>query len=306
MADTSTLAATGPYPESEDEQFIELPSGKGFSFASAEELAHRYFGKVIVFAGTAKSGKTTLLSTLSLLFHRGPFAGHLFSGSETLVGFEERNFYLEVASGLHEPNMERTIVAEVLHLKVRRAELKTEASDLLLCDMSGEDFREAKDSMEVCKRMTILRRADTFVLLIDGKKLSDPTARQRSKNDPLTLLRNCLDGDMLRFETAVDILFTKWDHVQENPDRAEIESFADKITEDIHRQFSSRIKSLQITRIAAHPTEGNLPLGFGVEEPFRRWIYHRADKEPQQLNFPRGCTEFDNYYLRKLGNPGGG
>jgi hypothetical protein len=283
-----------------DDLHFDLPSGKGLSFSSANGLASRYFTRVILFAGTAQSGKTTLLSTLPLLFHREPFADYLFSGSATLVGFEERNYYVEVASGLVKQNMERTVLPEVLHLQVRSIDLAKQHSDLLLCDMSGEDFREAKDSMEVCQSMEIIRRADTFVLLIDGAKLVDPASRQRAKNDPLTLLRNCLDGHMLRPETAVDVLFTKWDLVHANDKKTDIEAFSKTVEAAIKKQFADRVKSLRIARIAAHPSEGDLPLGYGLKEPFQSWANYRAQRISQAVPIPTGKTEYDKFFGRRL------
>jgi hypothetical protein len=288
-----------------DDSYFDLPSGKGLSFSSANSLARRYFTRVVLFAGTAQSGKTTLLSTLPLLFHREPFADYLFAGSATLIGFEERNYYVEVASGLVKPNMERTVVPEVLHLQVRSVDPASEHSNLLLCDMSGEDFREAKDSMEVCQGMEIIRRADTFVLLIDGAKLVDPASRQRAKNDPLTLLRNCLDGQMLRPETAVDVLFTKWDLVNAHDKKADIEAFSKIVEDAIKKQFADRIKNLRIARIAAHPFEGELPLGYGLKESFQSWANHRARQISNTEPTPRGKTGYDRFPGHKLSSYAG-
>jgi hypothetical protein len=194
--------------------------------------------------------------------------------------------------------MERTVLPEVLHLQVRSIDLAKEHSDLLLCDMSGEDFREAKDSMEVCQSMQIIRRADTFVLLIDGAKLVDPASRQRAKNDPLTLLRNCLDGQMLRPETAVDVLFTKWDLVLASDEKTDIEAFSKVVEASIGKQFAGRVKSLRVARIAAHPSEGDLPLGYGLKDSFQSWANYRAQQISEVMPTPTGKTVYDRFLGR--------
>src|SRR5260370_42496305 len=98
---------------------VTLPSGKGLTFSEGDAITRRSHSRVVLLAGTAKSGKTTLLSSLYLLFHRKPIVGYLFAGCETFVGFEERNYYVEILSGLARPTMERTVVSELLHLSLR-------------------------------------------------------------------------------------------------------------------------------------------------------------------------------------------
>ena len=53
---------------SSEEEYIDLPPATGMQQVEANELARRVKLRVILFAGTAKSGKTTLLSSLYLLF----------------------------------------------------------------------------------------------------------------------------------------------------------------------------------------------------------------------------------------------
>jgi len=174
---------------------------------------------------------------------------------------------------------------------------------VLLCDISGEDFREAKDSMASCQRLGVIRRADTLVLLVDGAKLSDTAAQHRAKNDPMTLLRNCLDAEMLSPDTAVDVLFTKWDKVEASARKGDIVSFSEWVENAIGRQFANRVKQLRVTRIAAHPFESNLPFGFGLEQLFPSWVEHTAqssDRKAAPLVNLAGANEYDRYLNRRL------
>ena len=57
------------------EALIDLPRGKGFGAAESAVVARKRPTSVILFAGTSECGKTTLLASIYLLFHKGPGAG---------------------------------------------------------------------------------------------------------------------------------------------------------------------------------------------------------------------------------------
>lgn len=286
-----------------ESSLVDLPSGEGLTAEEAAVALREAFHSVVLFAGTAKSGKTTLLASLYLLFQKGPFEGYIFAGSNTLVGFESRNYFALCASNGTEPTTPRTSISEYLHLRVRREDLSEPTRDLLLCDLTGEDFREAKDSSEACRRLNIVRRADYFVLLIDGEKLANPAARNRAKNDPSTLLRNCLDTGMLGHDSAVDVLYTKWDKIEARSDKEEIAAFADVVDDEFRRLYAGRVRELRIKRIAAHPFDTPMPLGFGLEEVFPSWVEAGAGARTP-VRRPRvehvRLTEYDRYAGRRL------
>ncbi len=305
------MAADQPEHTGEDPQvarkhdagadYVDLPSGKGLSLADAKEVTRSRFTRVILFAGTVKSGKTTLLASLYLLLQKEPFADYLFAGSRTLVGFETRTYFARTASRRETPTTPRTVVHEHLHLLVRKKDLSEPAQDLLLCDLSGEDFREAKDSSDACRRMELIRRADVFVLLIDGEKLAAPETRRRAKNDPATLLRNCLDNGMLSASSTVDVMFTKWDIIESREDKDEIIAYVESIEEEFRRQFLPRLRSLRITRVAAQPVEAQLPPGYGLHGVFPSWVQpapvsHSDDSQPTV----EPASEYDRFRRRCL------
>ena len=157
--------------------------------------------------------------------------------------------------------------------------------------------------MDACRRMGIIRRADTFVLLVDGAKLADPGSRQRAKNDPVTLLRNCLDAGMLNSDAAVDVLVTKWDLVEKSTAKKEVEEFAGHVEQSILRLFSDRVKRIRVARVAAHPFDSALPFGFGLPELCKAWVEHSAASGPMgesQQPDELGLSEFDRYLSRRL------
>jgi hypothetical protein len=307
MAGAPTTSSPGDIPSGPPspapDDLVDLPSGKGYRVDSANELTRRVLTNVILFAGTAESGKTTLLASLYLMFHKKPFGNYLFAGSTTLVGFETRVHSARISSGLDKPTTERSKFSELLHLRVRPADASVPAKDLLLCDLWGEDFREARDSTDGCRRLDVIRRADAFVLLIDGAKLAQIETRQQAKFDPIALLRNVLDCGMLGEMSHVDVLTTKWDLVLTSADRADTEAFAQHTEAEMRRHFAHRVGSLKFSRVAAHPQEGNLPLGFGLEELFRTWVAGPIGAARHRLRLaaePPDACEYDRYLARRL------
>src|SRR5438552_2319796 len=91
---------------------LDLPHGKGLKAPDTTTITKRALTSVVLFAGTASCGKTTLLATLHLLFQQGPFAGYNFAGSDTLVGFEDRVSLTRTSSGRSAPTTPRTTVSE--------------------------------------------------------------------------------------------------------------------------------------------------------------------------------------------------
>jgi hypothetical protein len=174
----------------------------------------------------------------------------------------------------------------------------------MLCDLPGEDFREAKDSCEACRGLSIIRRADWFVLLIDGEKIAEPSSRQRAKLEPATLLRTCLDCGMLDKNSRVQVLFSKWDIIEAQQERTELISFVNAVEDEFKRRHASRLGSLQFARVAAHPAaDSSLDLGYGLQELLQCWAGQAMETDRQTsgllVELPT-ASEFDRYYRRRL------
>jgi hypothetical protein len=281
---------------------LDLPHGKGLKAAGTSAIMRRALTSVVLFAGTADSGKTTLLATLHLLFQRGTFAGYNFAGSDTLEGFEERVRLARTASGRTSPATPRTTISEYLHLRVRDEAGSQPIRDVLLCDLWGDDFREAKDNVDACQNLTIISRADRFVLLIDGGKLAKADSRQSAKNDPLMLLRNCLQTGRLGKDSVVDVLTTKWDIIENNDERDDVIGFVGHVEDEVRDRLDGRVARLRFARVASHPFLGDLPLGHGLAELFPDWVESIwCDDVPEDGFIQNGeVTEFDRYHRRTL------
>jgi hypothetical protein len=281
---------------------LDLPHGKGLKAADTATITRRARTSVVLFAGTADCGKTTLLATLHLLFQRGPFAGYNFAGSDTLMGFEDRVSLARTASGRSTPTTPRTTISEYLHLRVRLEDCSQPIRDVLLGDLWGDDFREAKDNVDACRNLAIISRANRFVLLIDGGKLAKADSRQSAKNDPLMLLRNCLQTGRLGKKSVVDVLTTKWDIVEDSNERDKVIAFVDHVEDEVRNRVSDRVGRLRFARVASHPLVGDLPLGHGLAEMFPDWVEAIwGDDVPERGKIQdEAATEFDRYYRRHL------
>jgi hypothetical protein len=261
---------------------------------------------VILIAGAVGSGKTTLIASIFHCFQRGPFAGYLFAGSDTLPGFDERCHLARTASGRSSADTERTkagVDRKLLHLRVRATYADAPIRNLLIADLSGEHYQNAKDSVDECRSLPLIRRADHFVLLVDGAKLVKPDQRQSAKNDAIMLLRSCLDAGQLGQRSLVDVLFSKWDLIDASEDTRENAAYADQVEVSIKQQFESRFSRLRFFRIAARRETGDFPIGYGVAEAFSLWVEDTSEKVVPtniKLHELEEMPEFDRYQKRRL------
>ena len=292
-------------PDTTESNLVDLPPGEALTVEESLSITLAQRTQLLVIAGAASSGKTTLIASLFHLFERAPFAGYLFAGSQTLIGFDKRCHLGRTACGGAWPDTERTKYGEVrqfLHLRLRKQESDRPPTDLLLLDLQGEHYREALDSIEDCHRLPFLRRADHFILLVDSHKLSQLSGRQKAKHEATMLLRSCLDANQLGPESLVDVIFSKWDLVDEN-DEAQTETFIRDLEESITQHFAPRLRRLRLARIAARPENPGFELGYGLADLFPSWVEESPATTitPNRPVCPADApTEFDRYLKRRL------
>jgi hypothetical protein len=262
---------------------------------------------VILLAGAADSGKTTLLVSLYESLQRGPFAGHAFAGCETLLGFERRAYLGRIECGRATPDTARTSVAagpRWLHLRVRTPDAFAPPRNLLFSEIGGDFVRLAKDSTDECRRLTLARRADHFVILVDGAKLVQRHHRLTAANDAALLLRSCLDAHMLGQSSFVDMVFTKWDDVLRSAELGEIEKSLDAFVWRTRQHCEPRLARLRFARVAARPAPGSpLPFAHGMTELFAAWVEASpvfARRAAASVGIPDNGSEFDRFLWRQL------
>lgn len=234
--------------------FIDLYAGNELSGEDADAVTLRHPSHLVVFAGAAASGKTTVLASLYERLNEAPFAGFQFAGSRSLLGFEQICHLNRLASGGARPDTPRTIPSDeaaYYHLALRGTEPGSPLRHVLLSAISGELFRLAMNSREDCERLTFLRRANTIVVLVDGARLAVPAHRTNAQSEASSILESFLDAKMIGNRCRVEFVFSKLDRVLEAGDAAL--EFLNTTETKFKAKFGGRVPHLAFRRIAARP-----------------------------------------------------
>ncbi|SRR6266498_612990 len=283
-----------------------IPYGDDLTEASCRRIMGSQLTHLIVLAGEPESGKTTLITSIYDSFQRGPLAGYIFAGSQTLPGFERRSHPSRIASGRSFPETDRTREMKILHLQVKRQSASDSMPQhLLLCDISGEDFKAARNSIEDARRLRVVRRADYFLLLLDGEHLIDPSKRHKVMENGRMLLLSLLDAQMLGDWSLVDILFNKNDVLEAHDDQTRLEQFLQNLTHSFTQHFAQRLSRLRFHRIAARPPRPvTMKKATAVDLLFPSWVEESSQfsTKPKMTTTPSMTTgrEFDLFLERAL------
>lgn len=214
-----------------------LPLGIALNDNELYRLSTRKKIKLIYVLGPVDSGKTTFEAMLYAHFLKKIDDGLMFSGSETLVGFEERLNSLRTKSGTSDADMPRTPKDErrtYLHLEVYDKGLEEKFS-IVLSDTSGETFEESKSNVSYLQQnLPYLDMAERIILFLDGKSLIDNALRHNAVNKLKMLLRTIKSSNLFRSGLKVDIIISKNDCIFEKKDDENTKSFI----EDIPNNFA--------------------------------------------------------------------
>jgi len=301
IEDTSSETKVNPITEP---KYVELPSGMALDAKESLVITCEYPTQLIVLAGGEASGKTTMLASIYESFNEGPFAGYVFAGSRSLIGFEQISYLNRLPSGLHVPETERTNPSEPVlfyHLSLRNdIGMKIARYDVLFAAVSGELFRLARDSIEGATELTFIKRADVLAILVDGAKLADIKTREQVLVEADTLLRSFLDAGMLSHRTRIEFVFSKYDCIQ----AGNAEQFVnERATKRLISAFQERIPTLHFRRVAARPMESNLEFAYGLSEALKDWLLTENDTRTifsQGLETSDSEREFAQYGWRYL------
>lgn len=296
MSGDTEATSEKPQPRETD---VHLPHGEAMSCSDANEVTRARETSLVVVAGSPESGKTTLLASLLHCFQRGPFAEHWFAGSLTLVGFDRRCHLSRTRSQLTKPNTPRTNPRDprrILHLRLRtpRGQLK----DVLLTDISGEDYDDIRHSVDECRQFELFSRPDYIVLLVDGERLAHSGERHAARIEALQMLQCMFDAGHLHACTWLDVVVAKTDLMTSDT----AHRFADKLLLDIEERYRRFLLQLRCQKIAARPDveTDEHPLGCGVAELFPAWLNRRVKDIDLRQRF-RGQvpeSEFDWFLER--------
>ncbi|MDH4185713.1 MAG: ATP-binding protein [Nitrospira sp.] len=287
QSETTDGSVSAEVPQADPLDIIDLPSGKPLNDSAATALSKSRAVKWVVIAGPVGAGKTTLLATLYELFQSGPINGCRFAGSNTLPAFEEICHLSRMESGNMNPETGRTLYKEgnpsYLHLRLNLDIAAGKFTDLLFTDVSGEMFEDIRDSEKSSKDLVFLRRANYFLLLLDGKKCMRPDQRHKVVQDGKTILQACFDGEMLSKECVVKVVWSKFDYFRNAGDTQEHKKFRQETDARFSAAFSSKTKDLRFGCLASRPTEFDLEFGHGVNDLLAEWVGLGAQSDAMSL-----------------------
>jgi hypothetical protein len=254
---------------------VNLPLGKELSESSALALAMSRPVRWIVIAGPSKAGKTTLLVSLFEMFQEGPVGGSLFAGSNTLPALELRCHLSRLASQNETADTERTEFTGAptyLHMRICSQDTPQPPIDFLFTDVSGEMFKNARDSTTECKELTFLRRAGYFLLLLDGRK-AVRVEKWAMVQDCKALLQSCVYSEMLAEDCVVNVVWSKFDYFVAAKNEKDDQTFRQEVERDFRASFGDRIVHLKFSVLAARPKRArSLGYGHGVPELLNEWV----------------------------------
>jgi hypothetical protein len=233
----------------------------------ANVLAARRRQTVFVLAGGVECGKTSAYAALYERLGRGPFAGWLFAGSQTILGFEKRCHYWRTSSNLPRWRMRHTQAQDLpwLHLRLRGLAREEEIQDLLLGDFDGEHFTALINNDRQPHELPFLHRADHVGIVLNGSKIADPTTRESQARDA-TNLADQLFKDRPHAPPSVMLVVTMVDlieEVQDTDERKRIETVIGEVHEHVAHVAGGEVP---IVRLAVRSESERFPLGHGLED----------------------------------------
>lgn len=259
--------------------FVELFAGNELMAAETEAVTLRWPTQLVVFAGAEGSGKTTVIASIYERLSQGSFAGFRFAGSRSLLGFEQICHLNRLTSNGERPDTPRTVATDeavYYHLALRGLQDDARRRHVLLSAVSGELFRQARNSREDCARLTFLHRADAIAVLIDGARLVVPEQRTNAQADASGILESFLDAKMVPAGCRVEFVFSKLDRVVAAGESAL--EFLRKTQEKLESKFRPSVPRLAFRQIAARPdpSSSGEPLDDGLADAFTTWTAVRS------------------------------
>lgn len=213
------------------EKFLKIYSGDAISNDMINEILAKDMVRFVVLAGLPSYGKTTLIGTVfENLLYNGQFCDYDFAGSDTLIAFDKR-CYLSKLSNTNSPDTKHTVIGEDFYLDLSLVHKDNKKRErLIIVDTSGETFQKFQFDNQAVKDFSPLRRADHFTYIIDASLLKDKALKHDVKDATLTILRSINECGMFPPNLNIQIVFSKWDLV--NNDDAVVE-FKGRILKDI-------------------------------------------------------------------------
>lgn len=279
----------------EEEDVYYIPSGIALKCKDIYEITAREKTKMIVLAGPANSGKTTIETSLYQLFQEKTLCGMYFAGSETLQGYEQRAFPTRTKSYGSIPQTPRTNVDTVdsfLHMRVWDCDID-EYYNLLFADLSGEAYSTHIGRVEDTKKdFGYMDRADYFVCILDGELIKNVHKRNGSVSQITGIIRTFYEANLIEENCKVQVVFSKYDLLltEENS-----ETLIQDIMKRIRLQLQRFIPEITEFQVAAMPEYSEkVQVGYGLEDLFKSWLKKRKPmKSKETYKIDNSLSEYD-------------
>jgi hypothetical protein len=290
--DPIALPADGPLElEHSPTSLISLSHAGSLTAKEASVYLRRGEARTISILGTADAGKTSLIACAYDLFQSATFEGLRFGGSDTLHAFEQVCHDARQASRRGTPHTDRTPIGDsrFYHIDVS-VDGSREPLAILLADRAGEEYLEAANDIAIAKRFNEVKRADTILVLVDGKKMIDNGARHNAQSDVLNMLQALWESDTFRTGQRLGLVLTKFDLIsgEQSNDRTlrDFERLVTKAKAIVGDLFSD----IATFQVAASPQEKDTMRGAGVAELLRYCLNEASNSLPtirEEVEFSR-------------------
>jgi hypothetical protein len=231
--------------------------------------------RVILCAGSRRSGKTTFLARIGEMFRAGKFARYKFAWCFTLCGFERASWLATISSGVTRPKTKRTPRIEndkFLHLRVRRVEDKSQKFDLLISDLAGETFPTAVSTKDFCVTLQALAACDHLVVFLDSERLVHQVERHTERDNVTKFLQRVAEVKHNPKNLHVQVIFSRWDYTLLHADPAAPKRYCEGIEAYLKDKFTDVFAAIEFLRIAARPNPGVTATDAEIQSLFGYWI----------------------------------
>lgn len=243
--------ASGDSPETASNLFTH----QLLSPREAYELSSREKTEIIYILGDVSSGKTTLESIIYGLFCTEIDDRWYFAGSDTLIPLEWRRRFVVATNQQPQIENERTWPSDgmrvFLHLKLYD-KITGRSKNVLLSDISGEDYNScAKKKENIKKKLPLIQYSNHILLLLDSGSLLDREKRNVVTHYAVAFMKNLHDSECKPVNSTYSVIASKADKLMSA--KASEKEFVFNIKE--HFKPISNVFDLEYYQVEAKNTE---------------------------------------------------
>lgn len=280
--------------------WVQLPPAGLLSIEEADELLRWRFANIVAVIGEREAGKTTLITEIYDRYLRGPFAGHSFCHSRSLVGFEQKAFQARASTGAEKPDTPRTSGRDGLkffHLGLVSDDTGVR-SDLLLSERWGEAYRELRDAPAKAKDLVELNKARSIAFILDGARVADARRSAEAFASVRNISRAITHDGALNADVQLQLVTTKFDLLA-----AEEAAPAVLKLSEFEGVFASTVSEkgydARVFRTAARDPTGKVDPAWGVDKLLLSWIRPRPPAPWPTPSLPILADQFDRLALNR-------